>query len=98
MEVVNEILIRAGYSSNDEVLRDNAFIIALTNIEKYKAEYDLFKYKHHMDLIDFEKTIHGEKGVECFEKEQDYEDWEFAFSALKWWELKMKELKNAKRI
>ena len=95
MEVLKEILIREGYSSPDELIRDWALITALSKVEQYRAECELFRRKYGMELEEFESLLRERKGQEDFEKEEDLEDWEFAASALKWWERKLEELRDA---
>ena len=55
-----------------------------------------FKEKYGMELEDFKRTLHKEKGNEIFEKEEDLEDWEFVTHAVKWWKEKTHELGDCK--
>jgi len=95
MNILKEVLFKEGYGSPDELIRDWAFIMSLSKLEQYKAENDFFKNKYGMDLEEFETFLHKEKGSEDFKKEEDIEDWEFSFNALKWWEEKVRELQHA---
>jgi hypothetical protein len=95
MEPVEEILLKEGYESKDEIIRENALMIALTKAEFYKSECDLFRSRYGSTLIEFDSLLHDGKGKEDFKKEEDYEDWEFAESALIWWSKKILEIKNA---
>jgi hypothetical protein len=70
-------------------------LLALSRLEQYKAEYESFERKYGMSLEKFEVFLHREKGVEGFYKEEDLEDWEFCFKALRWWEEKVKGLQRA---
>jgi len=97
MEVLKEILVGEGYSSPDELIRDWALITALSKVEQYRAECEFFRRKYGMELEEFESLLRERKGQEDFEKEEDLEDWEFAASALKWWEKKLKELQDNMR-
>ena len=92
MSILEEVLLKEGYGSKEEKIRDWALDVALSKLEKYKAESDFFEKKYGMNLKEFESFLHKEKGSEDFEKEEDIEDWEFSFKALKWWEKKIKEL------
>jgi hypothetical protein len=91
-----EILSKEGYTSPEHFVRDSALLIALSKIDQYRAECDLFKEKYRMELEDLEAGLRKTKGVEDFEKEEDLEDWEFALVALKWWQEKADELRASK--
>lgn len=47
----------------------------------------------HKYSAKFEYAFRQIKGEENFEKEEDLDDWEFAFNALKWWDKKANELR-----
>ncbi|OQX23095.1 MAG: hypothetical protein BWK80_27795 [Desulfobacteraceae bacterium IS3] len=95
MSAVKEILSEGGYDSPETLARDWALMLALSKLEKYKAECDFFEHKYKMNFEDFETFLHKEKGKEDFEAEEDIEDWEFALKAFQWWEDKIQEIKNA---
>ncbi|RKY68358.1 MAG: hypothetical protein DRQ24_11845 [Candidatus Latescibacterota bacterium] len=96
MKVLEEILAREGYASSEDLLRDVSLFLALSRVEQYKAECELFEKKYGMSLKEFERFVHKEKGEEDFEKEEDLEDWEFSRNALEWWGQKVKELQGVK--
>jgi hypothetical protein len=89
----HEVLLKEGYVSSDSFVNDYALIIAISKIDRYKAECDFFREKYGMNAGDLESVLHKVKGEEDFEKEEDLEDWEFALDALKWWQQKADELK-----
>jgi len=95
MDSINEVLLREGYGSPHALIKDWALIVALSKLEKYRAECDFFQKKYGTTLEDFEAQLHRERGQEDFEKEDDINDWEFSLEALKWWEKKIKELQDA---
>lgn len=95
MNILKEVLSKEGYGSSEEIVRDWALIMALSKLEKYRAENEFYRNKYHMELEEFETILHKDKGQESFEKEEDVEDWEFSLNAMKWWEEKVKELQNA---
>jgi hypothetical protein len=97
MEPVEEILLKEGYSSKEEIIRENALIIALTKAEFFRSECELFKSRYGSTISEFDKLLHTEKGEENFKKEEDYEDWEFAESALIWWTKRISEIKDASK-
>jgi hypothetical protein len=94
-DAVSEIMVREGYTSMDMLARDWAYMVALSNIEKFRAECEYFQNKYGMDFTAFDRHIHGQKGHEDFVKEEDFEDWEFAQNARRWWEEKLDELQSA---
>ena len=94
MDSLNEVLLREGYGSPRALMKDWALIVALSKVEQYRAECDFFQKKYGMTMEDFESHLHGERGSENFEKEDDINDWEFSLEALKWWEKKIKELQD----
>ena len=95
MEVLKEILLKEGFSSPNELLRDWSLITALSKIEQYQAECEYFQKKYGMTLGEFETFLRREKGKEDFEKEEDVADWEFSLKALVWWKEKVKDLQSA---
>jgi len=95
MEVLKEILLKEGFSSPNELVRDWSLITALSKIEQYQAECECFQKKYGMTLGEFEAFLRREKGKEDFEKEEDVADWEFSLKALEWWKEKVKDLQSA---
>lgn len=91
----HEILLREGYESLGSFIHDSVLIIALSKIDQYEAECDLFAGKHGMSLEDLESILHKDRGSEDFEKEEDLEDWEFAVHAVKWWKERADELRTS---
>jgi hypothetical protein len=89
-----EVLLKEGYESKDEILRENALLIALTKVELYRSESESFQLKYGSTLKEYDDFLHTEKGKEDFKAEEDFEDWEFAENALKWWNNKISEIKN----
>ena len=95
MTVKESFLAEDSFFSSDKMLKNFYFLNTLSKKEQYVAEIEYFEKKYGMKLNEFVKSIHSEKGKENFINEEDLEDWEFAFNALKWWNKKSKELKNA---
>ena len=95
MAVLTELLLEEGYNSTDELVRDWALMIALSRLEQYRAECEFFEKKHNTSFEQFERVAHQKKGHEDFEQEEDIEDWEFSANALRWWQAKVEELRNA---
>ena len=95
MTVLTEVLLEEGYNSTDELVRDWALMMALSRQEQYRAECEFFERKHHKSFEQFERLAHQKKGHEDFEQEEDIEDWEFSTTALKWWQARVEELRDA---
>ncbi len=93
LDTAKEILFKEGYGFPDRFIQDCALMIALSKIEQYRSECDFFEHKHLMKLEIFESSLRQIKEEEDFEREEDLDDWEFAFNALKWWEKKADELR-----
>ena len=92
--IIKDILLEDGYSSSDDLVKDWSRFVALSRIEQYRAEKEVFEQKHRRALSEFENDIHAQKGIEDFAKEEDLEDWEFACKALMWWEDKLRAIQN----
>jgi len=86
LNTAKEILFKEGYGFPEKFIQDCALMIALSKIEQYRSECDFFEHKYFMKLEKFESDLRQIKGEENFEKEDDLDDWEFAFNAMKWWE------------
>jgi hypothetical protein len=95
METIKEVLSKEGYVSSDEFARDGVQVLALSRIEQYRAEAEYYQKKYGMTFAEYVSSLRTLKGEENFTREADLEDWEFALSALKWWEGKVKELQDA---
>jgi hypothetical protein len=91
-----EVLLREGYVSSENFINNFALIIAVSKIDQYQAECDLFREKYGMNAEELEGDLRKVKGAEDFEKEEDLEDWGFALDALKWWQKKADELKASR--
>lgn len=93
--IINEILFEDGYLSSDDALKDWSVMIALSRVDRFRAEKESFENKYKKSFEIYEKDLRAVKGKEDFEKENDLEDWEFACKALIWWEDKLKALRYA---
>jgi hypothetical protein len=96
MDVRTQVLLGEGYRSTEEVFRGWALMTAMSKLEQYRAECELFEKKHGGTLADFERTTHLMMGQEDFNREDDLADWEFATQALEWWHSKAEELRIMK--
>lgn len=94
VQTVREILRQEGYSSAEAFTQDAAYLMALAKVEQYRAECELYERKYGMELDSF-RSERKVKGEEHFQEEDDLDDWMFADAALRWWEARSRELKNA---
>jgi len=87
---VVETISKEKFTSTDMIIPNKALLTALSKIEKYQAECDVFKHKYEMSFEEFDLILHKKKGKEDINREEDCEDWEFALNALKWWRDKVR--------
>jgi hypothetical protein len=95
MTAATQVLLEEGYRSTEELLRGWALMTAMSRLEQYRAESELFEKKYLSTLAEVERATHSTKGQESFEREEDLEDWEFAEKALAWWQSRVEELRLA---
>ncbi|MCF7669157.1 MAG: hypothetical protein K9N48_05210 [Verrucomicrobia bacterium] len=91
---IAEILSKAGENETD-ALREHATLICLSKISRYKAECGCFRSKYGESLESLRNRIHKTDREEDFPIEEDIMDWEYADAALKWWQSRIEELRNA---
>lgn len=90
-----QVLLEEGYRSTEELLRSWALMTAMSRLEQYRAESELFERKYRGTFTAVEHAVHTTKGQEDFEQEKDLEDWEFAERALAWWQSRVQDLRVA---
>lgn len=95
MTALTEVLLKEGYASSNELVRDWTLLIALSKLEQYQAEREFFEKKYNAPFEQVEQQVHQTRNQEDFAQEAELEDWEFAISALKWWQGKVEELHRA---
>ncbi len=94
MEAVQEILQTEGFESAQSLAESWALMVALSKIDEYRAEIERFEQKYGMPFEQYQQKIEF-AGGEDFEKEDDFDDWVFARSALESWHRRVKELDDA---
>ncbi|MFQ5770668.1 MAG: hypothetical protein ACE5HX_09035 [bacterium] len=92
---IQNILHDAGLASEDQALKNQARMIALSRVNKYESEISNFQNKYEIVFAEFEKQLKKQKNEESFECEDDYLDWKFAVEALKVWKERIKILNHA---
>lgn len=90
---VGPILREMGFANEKEALREQALLILLSKISRYKAECSLFEKKYGMSFEEFAALVES-SDREDFEKEDDLLDWRFAKETL---EELMKEKQEIER-
>ena len=90
-----QVLLEEGYRSTDELLRSWALMTAMSRLEQYRAEGELFERKYRGTFTVVEHAVHTTKGQEDYEQEHDLEDWEFAEKAMAWWQSRVEDLRVA---
>jgi hypothetical protein len=94
MDAFDEVLFREGYGTPNALVKDWALLVALSRVDQYRAERDFFQKKYGMTIEEFEFYLHGDRGSENFDEEDDINDWEYSLKALKWWEKMVKDLQK----
>lgn len=94
-KTIAKVLVEGGFESEGEAMRDLSLTIALSQLSKYEREYERFKRKYHLDFVEFSQRVERETGREDFAVEDDLNDWEFAWRALRLWRERVEILKNA---
>jgi hypothetical protein len=93
-QVIDSVLQESGEISKEAALQEMSLLIALSKRDKYQIECQNFEQKYGMNFSFFENDLHRQKNTEDYEKESDLDDWEFAISSLKWWQMQIEELRN----
>jgi hypothetical protein len=81
-EEVKDVFRSFGISDVGTILENEAIMMLLGKVSKYRAEYNMFKNKYNSEFEDFKKKVES-SGKEDFDVEDDLMDWEFAANALK---------------
>ncbi|MBW1700442.1 MAG: hypothetical protein JRK26_27125 [Deltaproteobacteria bacterium] len=91
---INEILDKTGQTES-KVLREHLILTGLAKLSRYEAECSLFEKKYGESLESFKEHISQKRQEEDFAQEDDLMDWEYADSALKWWQSQLEDLQRA---
>ena len=94
MSAIKDVLIEEGYLSEQKLLKEVTLLMAYSRIEQYQAECEYFQDKYKMSLKKFDDQLHKSGNKEDFQKEEDFEDWEFSSHALDYWKQKMDDIKR----
>jgi hypothetical protein len=76
------------------VFREHMILQAFSKISRYQAECRLFEKKYGAPLDNVKQSKQHE-GMEDFTLEDDLLDWEYAQTALMWWQAQLREFRNA---
>jgi hypothetical protein len=94
-ENTEAIISQFGFKNLKSFIKNQALLMLMAKIEKFEAENKRFESKYHSSFDDFEKSMEEMRGVEEFEKEDDYLDWRFAVEAKERLNKQRLELENA---
>ncbi|BCV22965.1 hypothetical protein [Moorella sp. Hama-1] len=78
---VGPVLREMGFANEKEVLKEQALLLILAKINRYRTECSFYEKKYGMTFTKF-ATMIQENDSEDFEQEDDFLDWRFAYETL----------------
>jgi len=75
------VISQFGFKDLKSFIKSQALLMLMSKIEKFEAENKRFEARYHSSFLDFKKFMEEMRGMEDFEKEDDYLDWRFAVEA-----------------
>jgi hypothetical protein len=78
IERSESIVAELGFKNLKSFVKNQALLILMSKMEKFKAEDKRFKCKYGLDFNKFQERIEQRKDEEIFSEEDDYLDWRFA--------------------
>jgi len=91
---LSTILNDLGFKNIEEAALQQAELVILSKISKYKAEYSFFKNKYNSEFNLFNAELQGKSNEENFEVENDLLDWQFAARSLEKYQEQYKALQK----
>ncbi len=95
VEKSESIVTQLGFKDLKSFVKNQALLMLMARIEKYKAENKRFEAKYRMGFKVFQEKTEGLKNEEIFTQEDDYLDWRFAKEALDRLRRQKQELERA---
>ncbi|SEH05825.1 hypothetical protein [Candidatus Venteria ishoeyi] len=89
---IQEVLQKTA-QNEQAIIREHLVFQALTKISRYRAECAIFERKYGHPLKTMQQAQRPQS--EDFDLEDDLLDWEYAESALQWWQNCMQEFQRA---
>ncbi len=80
-ENAEAIISQFGFKNLKSFIKNQALLMLMAKIEKFEAENRRFEAKYHSSFNEFKINMEEMRGMEDFEKEDDYLDWRFAVEA-----------------
>ncbi|AEG16381.1 hypothetical protein Desku_2870 [Desulfofundulus kuznetsovii DSM 6115] len=94
LQKVTPVLREMGFADVKEFLKEQALLLLMAKISRYKAECDYFQSKYGMSFEDFARKVENAK-EEDFAQEEDLLDWRFAREALVELDQRKREIESA---
>ncbi|CEP68482.1 Uncharacterized [Moorella glycerini] len=91
---VGPVLRNMGFANEREALKEQALLLILSKINRYRAECSYYEKKYGMTFEKFAAMVHENSG-EDFEHEDDLLDWRFAKETLEDLMRQKKEIEDA---
>lgn len=95
VERSESIVAELGFKNLKSFVKNQALLMLMAKIEKFKGENKRFESKYGLDFSKFQEKIERRENEEIFSEEDDYLDWRFAKEALARLEKQTRELENA---
>lgn len=94
LQKVTPVLREMGFADAKEFLKDQALLLLMGKISRYKTECAYFENKYSMSFENFAKKLENAK-EEDFAQEEDFLDWRFAREALVELDQRKREIESA---
>lgn len=91
-KIARDVLAPFHFSSLEDAGFTMLYLSCLAKISEYKSDVQRFEKKYGLSFDFFKKQIDSKTNQECFEEEDDYMAWQYAYDALQYWEKKVQEL------
>ena len=85
-------ILQKTVQTEQSIVREHLILQALIKISRYQAECAIFQRKYGYSLHDMQQVT--QKHTENFFLEDDLLDWEYADSALQWWQNCLREYQH----
>lgn len=94
-ENTEAIISQFGFKDLKSFIKNQALLMLVAKIDKYTAEKKRYEAKYHTSFAEFQKKMEQMHGMEDFETDDDFLDWQFAVEAMDRLYKQKLELENA---
>ena len=94
-ENTEAIISQFGFKDLKSFIKNQALLMLVAKIDKFEAENRRYEARYKTSFTDFRKKMEEMHGMEDFDKEDDYLDWQFAVEARERLYKQKLELENA---